>query len=64
MFGKIQFTKDTAVKIITAIIISSIFLLTVSVLTDPDDSRKQISDDNGASEGALCDFLSDVKGGG
>lgn len=64
MFGKIQFTKDTAVKIITAIIISSIFLLTVSVLTESDDSRKQISDDNGASEAALCSFLSDVKGVG
>lgn len=64
MFGKIQFTKETAVKIITAIIISSIFLLTISVLTDPDDSRKQISDDNGASEAALCSFLSDVKGVG
>lgn len=64
MFEKFQFTKDTAVKIITAIIISSVFLLTVSVLTDSDDSRKQISDDNGASEAALCSFLSDVKGVG
>ncbi len=62
MFGKIGITKDLIVKIITAVLIASVFLLTMSVLTDDNDSRKQISDDNGATEQALSTFLSDVEG--
>lgn len=62
MFGKIGITKDLIVKIITLIVIASVFLLTMSILTDDYDSRKQISDDNGATEQALSAFLSDVEG--
>ena len=64
MFEKPEIKKDSIVKIITAIMIASIFLLTVSVLTDDHDSRKQIADDNGATEEALCSFLSEIKGVG
>ncbi len=62
MFGRIGITKDLTVKIITLLVIASVFLLTMSILTDDYDSRKQISDDNGATEQALSAFLSDVEG--
>ena len=48
----------------TAVLIASVFLLTMSVLTDQNDSRKQISDDNGATEASLSTFLSGIKGVG
>ena len=64
MFEKPKITKDTFVKIITAIILASVFLLTMSILTDDNDSRKQVADDNGATEAALCSFLSEIKGVG
>lgn len=64
MFGKTGTTKDTVMKIVTVIIIASIFLLTISILTDDNDSRKQISDDNGATERTLAKFLSGVEGAG
>lgn len=64
MFGKTGTTKDTVMKIVTVIIIASIFLLAISILTDDNDSRKQISDDNGATERTLAKFLSGVEGAG
>lgn len=62
MFDKTQITKDGILKIITAVIIASIFLLAISILTDDNDSRKQISDGNGATETALSSILSEIKG--
>ena len=53
MFEKPEITKENIMKIIIAIIIASIFLLTLSILTDDNDSRRQISDDNGATETTL-----------
>ena len=64
MFEKPEIKKETMVKIIGAIIVASVFLLTISILTDSHDSRRQISDDDGATESALCSFLSEVKGVG
>ena len=49
MFEKLKITKDTIVKIITLLLIASVFLLTMSVLTDDNDSRKQVTDDDGAT---------------
>jgi len=64
MFEKPKITKDTIVKIISVMIVASVFLLTMSILTDDNDGRKQVTDDNGATEGALCTFLSEIKGVG
>ncbi len=62
MFEK--FSKDNLIKIITAIIIASIALLSISILTDDNDSRRQIIDKNGGTESALCNILSEIKGVG
>lgn len=64
MFDQSKITKESLMKIITAIIIASIFLLTMSILTDDNDSRKQISDNDGATEATLCSILSEIKGVG
>ena len=64
MFKKSGTAKEAIVKILTAVLIASVFLLTMSVLTDQNDSRKQISDDNGATEASLSTFLSGIKGVG
>ncbi|MFR7989094.1 MAG: hypothetical protein ACLU5F_00695 [Anaerovoracaceae bacterium] len=64
MFEKPEITKENIMKIIIAIIIASIFLLTLSILTDDNDSRRQISDDNGATETTLSGILSEIKGVG
>lgn len=61
MFGKANLTKETVTKILTALIIASIFFLTMSILMDDNDSRRQISDNNGATETNLCNILSDIK---
>lgn len=64
MFEKSGMTKDTIIKIIIALIIASVVLLTLSILTDGQDSRKMISDDNGSTEETLCNILSEIKGVG
>ena len=64
MFERPEIKKETMVRIIGAIIVASVFLLTISILTDSHDSRRQVSDDDGATESALCSFLSEVKGVG
>ena len=43
MFEKLKITKDTVVKLITLLLIASVFLLTMSVLTDDNDSRDRKS---------------------
>lgn len=62
MFGKIN--KENLIKIITALIIASIALLSISILTDDNDSRRQILDKDGGTETNLCSILSDIKGVG
>ena len=49
MFEKLKITKDTIVKIITLLLIASVFLLTMSVLTDYNYSIKQFTYDYGAT---------------
>jgi hypothetical protein len=51
-------------KLISVLLISAVFFLAVSILTDNDDSRNMISDNNGATESALCSILSEMKGVG
>lgn len=64
MFDKNKFTKEQIMKVLTALIIATIFLLSMSLLLDDRDNRKMISDNDGASESALCQILSEVKGVG
>lgn len=64
MVKKLQLTKDGVTKLIVCMIIASIFFLTMSILTDDHDSRKQIADTDGAGEEALCSILSEIEGVG
>ena len=64
MFEKINITKENLSKQIIALIVAAVFLLTMSILTDDNDSRKFISSDGRGSEAALCSFLSDIDGVG
>ena len=64
MLEKIRLSKDSMTKLISVLIVAAIFFLAMSILTDNDDGRKMISDNNGASESALCSILSEIKGVG
>lgn len=57
-------TKDLMIKLITVLIIASIALLSFDVMTQSNDGRKQIVDENGGTETALCTILQDIKGVG
>jgi hypothetical protein len=63
MFEKIK-GKENFIKIITVLLIASIAILALSILTEDTDSRKQIIDNDGASEEQLCSVLSSIKGVG
>ena len=64
MLEKIRLSKDSMTKLISVLIVAAIFFLAMSILTDNDDGRKMISDNNGATESALCSILSEIKGVG
>ena len=64
MLEKMRLSKESITKLVSALIIAAIFFLSVSILTDNDDGRTMISDNNGASESALCSILSEIKGAG
>ena len=56
--------KDMILKIIALLIILSVALLSFYVFTQNKDGRKQIIDDDGGTEAALCSILTDMKGVG
>lgn len=56
--------KDLIIKIIAVLIIISVALLSFDVFTQNKDGRKQIIDDDGGTEAALCNILTDMKGVG
>ena len=56
--------KELLMKIVIVAIISAIGILTIDVFTSGSDGRRQIIDDNGATEMALIEILSDIKGAG
>lgn len=56
--------KDMILKIIALLIILSVALLSFDVFTQNKDGRKQIIDDDGGTEAALCSILTDMKGVG
>lgn len=51
-------------RLITVILVASIGILSLSILSDNKDGRKQIIDRDGSSEEQLCMLLSNVKGAG
>lgn len=56
--------KDLVIKIIALLIILSVALLSFDVFTQSKDGRKQILDEDGGTEKALCNILTDIKGVG
>lgn len=64
MFEKIKLSKESMTKLMIVLIVSAIVFLSLSVLTENNDGRKMISDNNGAKESALCSILSEIKGVG
>lgn len=56
--------KDLVIKLIALVIIVSVALLSFDVFTQNKDGRKQIIDDDGGTEAALCSILTDIKGVG
>jgi len=56
--------KELLMKILTVIIICFIALLTFDVTTNKTDGRRQIIDEDGGEETALCTILSDIRGAG
>lgn len=64
MLDKFNLSKESMSKLVTVLIIAAIIFLSLSILTDNNDGRTMISDNNGASESALCNILSEIKGVG
>lgn len=56
--------KELIIKIIALVIILCVALLSFDVFTQNKDGRKQIIDDDGGTEAALCSILTDIKGVG
>lgn len=56
--------KDMVIKIIALLIIAAVALLSFDVFTQSKDGRKQILDEDGGTETALCKILTDIKGVG
>lgn len=56
--------NQSFLRLIVILLIASISILTLSILMDNDDGRKQIIDNNGGAEEQLCGVLSSIKGAG
>ncbi|MCI8647831.1 MAG: hypothetical protein HFE76_13820 [Firmicutes bacterium] len=56
--------KELIIKLIAIVIILCVALLSFDVFTQNKDGRKQIIDDDGGTEAALCSILTDIKGVG
>ncbi len=63
MFEKMN-NNGQLIRIIAIILIASVGILTLSILTETYDGRRQIIDKDGASEDQLCNILSSIKGAG
>lgn len=67
MNNRFEFTaekREFITKIVIIIIVAAIGILTVDVFTRSKDGRRQIIDDDGATETSLTAILSDIKGAG
>jgi len=56
--------KDMGLKIVIAMIITAVILLSFDVFTSSKDGRRQIVDEDGGVESQLCSILSDIEGVG
>ena len=56
--------KDLAIKVIAFLIILAVAFLSFDVFTQNKDGRRQIIDDDGGTEAALCSILTEIKGVG
>mgnify|MGYP003292775155 CR=1 FL=1 len=63
MFEKIK-DNNNLVRLITILLIASILIISLSILTENSDTRRQIIDRDGAAEKELCSVLSSIKGAG
>lgn len=59
-----NFNKEALTKILTAIIIGSILLLTITIFTEDNDGRSQITSKKNSRESSLSSILSQVEGVG
>lgn len=67
MNNRFEFTaekRELLTRIVIIIIVAAIGILTVDVFTRNKDGRRQIIDDDGATETSLAAILSDIKGAG
>ena len=63
MFEKLT-AKENFIRLITVLLIASVVILALSILTETDDGRRQITDGDGGSEEQLCSVLSSINGAG
>lgn len=63
MFEKFK-GNEQFLRIIAVLLIASIGIISLSILTDTSDGRKQIIDGDGGVEEELCSVLSNIKGAG
>ena len=56
--------NEGLIRIIVVLLIASIGILSLSILSDNSDGRKQIIDKDGGMEKELCSILSSIKGAG
>lgn len=63
MFEKLT-SKENFIKVITVLLIGSVVVLALSIFTETDDGRRQITDGDGGAEEQLCAILSDIDGAG
>ena len=55
MFEKLT-SKENFIKVITVLLIGSVVVLALSILTETDDGRRQITDGDGGAEEQLAPF--------
>lgn len=56
--------REAAKRVVIALLVAAIAILSVDVFTRNSDGRRQIIDENGATETSLTAILSDIKGAG
>lgn len=56
--------RERLMQVLTVLLIVAIGILTLDVITGDKDGRRQIVDEDGGEESALCEILSCIKGAG
>ena len=63
MFKNLKLDKENMIKLITVLIVATVVFLLISILTEGDDSHKEITS-RSSTEETLCGILADIKGVG